>query len=875
MGPSEVVQGGPTPSEAPIDCGPSTAGSSITLEHGPGGGVAISSNTPGYDGEVSGATGRPSRRNRKPPTWRKAEGLSRDELQEHIPLSTDIVATEESDTPFNDFAFAVNGGLKGADTGFQELKSGICAVDGAEKSGGKLAGRGKKKLPANGPRRKASTKAKKKAVKQETGAVVVIPTDTAIGIVAGDTAEEALNAAVDIIDSTHMEEFSSEDENGQKITKTKRKAILIAERRLKADQKKLEKSQFGGIKQNNAIAATVAEYSTATFEAFEEGPKRAPEPQIPADLDQDSPFALFSLFFTEEMFQTIATNTNAYALQQLAIPRGRDSQGTRLPENDSNQRAWWATNAAEIKVFVGCLIYMGVHQEGELSDYWKHKDPFHGRYPSMLTRLFTMLIDPSGPVHSPQVFMAYDRFTQLQRFFHISAPIEDAPLEPSDEEVEAMTEEELEAQKLQWWHKMKPLLTPFRNNCQKYWKPGSNVAIDEMMVRFFGRSKHTVDMRNKPIKRGYKFWALCEAGYLYNFIYYSRTLKTGELKRHEGLTDTGSMIYQLALTLPPLPSGETYTLYLDNLFTSISLFHELRIKGIGACGTTRVSNSVNFPAILEVMREKWGHKLPWGTLVAIPVDDVMCLGWIDNNTVLSLSTVHTVDKASDVITKWRKRPGLTSTNAKEARKPFNGRPRAVLEVPRHINDYNYNMGSVDIADQYRQTYKTQRKAMRNWWPIFYWVLDHSIINGFKIGSNEGYYWKKRQHKDFRIRLYEELFAFKEDAEVNKHTDYLGHNRFDQTIIHAMAELQSDPTLKHKQRKRCAWCKHQNTLADSRSRTPSPKKRAFGDPLNSNIPTKKKQIDRTAYGCSGCQVALCIKEGKDCWERWHGLKQAGF
>ena len=34
-----------------------------------------------------------------------------------------------------------------------------------------------------------------------------------------------------------------------------------------------------------------------------------------------------------------------------------------------NQRTWWATNADELKVFVGTLIYMGIHPEGETAEY--------------------------------------------------------------------------------------------------------------------------------------------------------------------------------------------------------------------------------------------------------------------------------------------------------------------------------------------------------------------------------------------------------------------------------------------------------------------------------------------------------------------------
>jgi hypothetical protein len=45
-----------------------------------------------------------------------------------------------------------------------------------------------------------------------------------------------------------------------------------------------------------------------------------------------------------------------------------------------------------------------------------------------------------------------------------------------------------------------------------------NVSINEMMIWFFRRMKHTFKTPNKLIKEGYKFFALCEAGYTYHFM---------------------------------------------------------------------------------------------------------------------------------------------------------------------------------------------------------------------------------------------------------------------------------------------------------------------------------------------------------------------
>ncbi|KAL8739891.1 MAG: hypothetical protein Q9190_007350, partial [Brigantiaea leucoxantha] len=166
------------------------------------------------------------------------------------------------------------------------------------------------------------------------------------------------------------------------------------------------------------------------------------------------------------------------------------------------------------------------------------------------------------------------------------------------------------------------------------------------------------------------------------------------------------------------------------------------------------------------------EKLPWGTLVAIPVDDVLCLGWIDNNTVLALPTVHTVNQAGDVKLRWRRRPADTSTNAKNARKPFSDQPRAELEIPRCIDDYSYHIGGVDIADQHRAAYMTQRKALRTWWPLFYRIIDHICITAFKIAVKKEA-WKKTKHLEFRERLCQQLFEYASTRRKRKWEDELG------------------------------------------------------------------------------------------------------
>ena len=56
----------------------------------------------------------------------------------------------------------------------------------------------------------------------------------------------------------------------------------------------------------------------------------------------------------------------------------------------------------------------------------------------------------------------------------------------------------------------------------------------------------------------------------------------------------------------------------------------------------------------------------------------------------------------------------------------------LLPIPGAINDYNYHIGGVDIADQLRAGFSTQQRRVKPWRPLFYWLLDSTIINAFQL-----------------------------------------------------------------------------------------------------------------------------------------------
>jgi hypothetical protein len=107
------------------------------------------------------------------------------------------------------------------------------------------------------------------------------------------------------------------------------------------------------------------------------------------------------------------------------------------------------------------------------------------------------------------------------------------------------------------------------------------------------------------------------------------------------LINTGSLIRNLALSLLYC----YLIIYLDNYFTSISLFSELRAYKFGIVGTTCLYKL--FLPELSAIKNRFAIKLEWNTLLTVVVQDIFCLAWQDNSIILALSNIHTIDKAED------------------------------------------------------------------------------------------------------------------------------------------------------------------------------------------------------------------------------------
>ena len=287
----------------------------------------------------------------------------------------------------------------------------------------------------------------------------------------------------------------------------------------------------------------------------------------------------FDLFWTEELWTHLVTETNRYARQE----REKNPPPQFAP-------VWEPVDIEIMKAFIGLCLAMGILQLPCRNDYWRVGKPmFKTSFNSIMPR---------------------DRFNFIWRYLHLSnneAPRPDVPDKLS---------------KVRFY--IDYLNERFRENYTSY----GNDTIDETMIKFKGRLGFRQYMPAKPIKWGIKVWSLAESttGYLERFQVY-----TG---KEAGRAEIG-LAHRVVSDLSEHLADTHIRLYMDNYFTGIPLFNDLLAKGIYACGTVR-SNRRGLPLEIlpkNVRLEKHQYKVA-------QFNNIACTTWQDTKPVMFLSTFH-------------------------------------------------------------------------------------------------------------------------------------------------------------------------------------------------------------------------------------------
>ncbi|KAB0800404.1 hypothetical protein PPYR_06144 [Photinus pyralis] len=468
----------------------------------------------------------------------------------------------------------------------------------------------------------------------------------------------------------------------------------------------------------------------------------------------DSPIDIFSKILGNDFLEKIVTETNRYAIQ--------------------NNNAIDLT-VEELKAFIGMLIIMGFNPLPSLRLYWSSDPNFHNSRISAI--------------------MPLKRFLKILRFLHIN-----------DNE-NMLKKGEAGFDKL---HKVRPMITYLSDTFLNVYTPAQNLAVDESMVAFKGRTHLKQYMPLKPIKRGIKIWALAcsKTGFLLKFSVYEGKKESDE---------EGPLGEKTVLELTKPFENKNYCIYFDNFFTSFTLLLKLLDRKLYGCGTMR-PNRKNFPKDLLVSDKD----LEQGEFDNVGTSNITVSKWKDRGKkcVLVASTMHSVMETSTV-------ERMTKEGV-----------RVTVGCPKSIDDYNRNMGGVDLFDQLHSCYSIAWKSRKWWMKLFYYMIDACIVNSYVLykagaSTSQQKYTPKKQLV-FRSILANQLIGTFSARKIQGSWFIVGKNKvkkLDGRSVNVENSLRLTNVGDHlptsTSSRRCARC------------------------------STEKKPKRSSIACTKCQVALCL------------------
>ena len=163
---------------------------------------------------------------------------------------------------------------------------------------------------------------------------------------------------------------------------------------------------------------------------------------------------VFDLMFTPSFLDTIVEQSNLYAEQVMG---------------QEKYASWEKITTEELRAYLGFCILMGVTHLPALDDYWSTDPTLH--YSPIADRI------------------SRDRFREITRYLHF---------------VDNTTLPERGSPGYDRLGKVRPVIDHLSERFTDLYEPHKEVAVDEAMIKFTGRSSVKQYMPMKPIKREIK-----------------------------------------------------------------------------------------------------------------------------------------------------------------------------------------------------------------------------------------------------------------------------------------------------------------------------------------------------------------------------------
>ena len=210
-----------------------------------------------------------------------------------------------------------------------------------------------------------------------------------------------------------------------------------------------------------------------------------------------------------------------------------------------------------------------------------------------------------------------------------------------------------------------PLMEHFNIAYQQNETNVSNHSIDEHVVKFKGHSSMNQYVKNKTIKRGFRFWLWCDAtiGYVYEFDIYTGQIDGPELGLGENVVlDLTKKLHQTGISV-----------FIDKYFSSPTLAALLHDQGMNFVGVVRKDRK-GLPSFKDDKNMQRGES----EMFYCKEGNMMAIKWIDNKSVHVISSL------------------ICSNMSSAERRVKSQKEKLCIRCPDLIEMYNKNFGGVDI-----------------------------------------------------------------------------------------------------------------------------------------------------------------------------------
>ncbi|XP_028999285.1 piggyBac transposable element-derived protein 4 [Betta splendens] len=569
------------------------------------------------------------------------------------------------------------------------------------------------------------------------------------------------------------------------------------------------KNKRGKRRTDSRLMGEEEDRSSDRWRSVEEEDVEPPQPRFRPERDTGpqlnrtanyTPLELFQLFFSTKVIDTLVKNTNAYGAKK----------------HQNHRESWVPVTTADMHSFLCLVLYMGIVPLKTLREFWRG------------SRLFCLPF--------PASVMPCRRFLAISTSLHMNDPV-----------VEAANDQKRGTSAHDRLCKIKPLYEQILEACKTFFHPYQNISIDERMVPTKARIGFKQYIKNKPTKWGFKLFVLADSacGYTLNFFVYAGK---------EGKPTGKGVGYDAVMRLLNIPFlGTGYRLYVDNFYTSPTLFSDLLKRKIWACGTIR-SNIDGYP---RTTNNDMPKKAPRGTIQWLRKGQLLFVRWLDTRQVTMCSTIH---------------KAYSNDMAERKVKAANGRWTVKqVPVPSCIKDYNRYMGGVDLSDALIGYYNVIHKTHKWYKTLFYHFVDIATVNAF-ILHKEMCKLQSRppiKQKNFREQLILSLAAIGSTP----------------SRAHPQNFMLAIPPLKVPVAPQAPVPPSNGPPASSTEAPPPPCERpAFGhlpsyfvEQMSNVAPRNRATAGRRAcvvckrkspIYCTTCQKTLCFTSLRNCYSKWH-------